>query len=271
MIKHLYSSIIVIIAVAFLAPLSLAQPPRPPELKITGTEYINKMSELTSLTKDMVELLHKEHPALFGPLEKYLHHMKLFDLLLNAKDADATFHVISPVMNKYIGIVLKAFYPSNFLTFIKVVKVYNGILKLIRDTIFIPRLEKEMYKRYRGARNQHTVKHMAFTQATVTGYFPAKPKMYEQILKANGVNKKFFSKKLDNYYWNQIDVFWMNRLEALYQYELFKKNYIKIDLAVHKKILPHIDAIRKKAVDRPQGIGAHYKGVKSLVYVSRIK
>lgn len=127
------------------------------------------MAKLTSLSKETISLLYKDQSHLFGKLENFLHHQKLFDLLLEGRDFDAVMHVFSPKIDNYVDKVLKAAYPANFLTFVKAVGVYKGFLELTRDKAWFPMLEKNMYARYKQYRDENTNPINAMTFITTTG------------------------------------------------------------------------------------------------------
>jgi len=225
-------------------------------------EMLSLIADDLGVSKSALELVYNDKPELFNKVDNYALGVKVLNAVLKADDTGAVVEIINSVLGKGADEMLEQICPENFITFIKVVKVYKTFLEGIRDNIFIPKLQEDMYKRYKAARGgvldyRYANMEEAFNEATARGkYFPVKQKMYDELIKSKGYNKKLLGEKLEKQLWKEIDDFWAMRMEVRYQKEVMKKMRVPLELAMRNKVKNQLMKIKQELTPGPVKLDA---------------
>ena len=222
------------------------------------SEVIEEISKVTGLTNDAVSLALKDSPKLLDTFSDVVTTIKIVNLLSEAKDEDAAVEVFNYSAEKVLDKVL----PPNVNLFIKGLKVYKTSLELYRDYVFIPILDNQIYERYRETRLQNFKRDLskdaleeAYTIATMghNGKFPNRNyyavvnKMYEDYIKAKGYNKNLMSEKMKKKLWNEIQEFWMYRMEARFIREMIQSGQQDIINHIWNQYSIQLNQLKAKA------------------------
>lgn len=215
-------------------------------------EVIDEVSRFTGVTKDTLDVIFKESPAVFDKMSDTVFGVKIVNMLSEAKDTDALSEVVWWRLGKVSDSLLKKVLPSSANTFITVLKVYYSALEIIKEYIVIPKFDTKMYNAYKNARGEHGNDEEAFSEATTqgfSGYYMVRDKMYEEMIKSKGYNKEVISEKMEKDLKKKIDKFWMDRMEAKYQQDIFKQNAQKNIKDTWKMSEKEINQIKKRAAE----------------------
>ncbi|MCP4579369.1 MAG: hypothetical protein GY846_24105, partial [Deltaproteobacteria bacterium] len=179
------------------------------------------MSRYTGVASDISKSIFENEPALLEKLGKAVFMAQVVDNLLEAKDTEA----MAAIFNQYVGQTVDFFaertlHPA-LLSFLGAVKIYKTSLELVRDYIVIPKLNNNIYARYKAARNSNTASPgEAFDEAIYTylsGYHMVKDTWYQKMIKTKGYNAELVGDRLEKHLRRKLDRFWINRLEEKYQ------------------------------------------------------
>lgn len=193
-------------------------------------EFIEEVSLWSGLSKDTLELLYEEAPSLFVNLERVSFTTKVLHLFAEARDDE----LLVELFERFVSFLQSQVLPGPLQTFLTAVSVYKTSLEVIRDKVFIPRLEESIYEAYRASRledwrrndNSRESIETAFNVATdqwFSGYYAVQEKMYRELLKHKDYNPDLLSESFEKKLRSQIDDFWMNHLELRFQREMLAR------------------------------------------------
>ncbi len=224
------------------------------------SEVIEEVSKVTGLTNDAVSIALKDSPQLLNTFSDVVTTIKIVNFLSEAKDVDAAIEVFNYSAEKVLDKIL----PPNVNIFIKSLKVYKTSLELYRDSVYIPKLDNQIYERYRGTRLQNFKRDFskdalveAYTIATMShdgrfpnrNYYAVVNKMYEDYMKAKGYNKNLMDKKMERHLWNQIQEFWMYRMEARFVKEMMREGKQDVINHIWKQYSTQLSQLKAKAIN----------------------
>lgn len=223
------------------------------KIQPTNQEALEEIGRITNLPSDTLQAIRGESPQLLTNLNDTVTAIKVVDLIYQAKDTEALTEAYNWQKGKLIDKAAEKLLPSGAVAVVAAFKAYQASLEIIRDQVFIPSVENAIYERYKGARGgafeyQYASPNEAYDQATASGkYFPAKQKMYDELVKRKGYNPELIGDKLESKLWKDIDAFWMSRLEAKYLHELTRQNKEQLIEKVLQNSKSDIDRLKKAA------------------------
>lgn len=239
-------------AVVAIMP-AMAQARNTEKTKVTNQEVIDDVGRHLGISSDTLQAVNKSSPALLENLKDTVTAIKIVDLYSEARDTEALVEIYQWQKGKLLDKAAEHLLPQNMNMVIAAVKAYKASLEVIRDKVFIPSLEEAIYQRYKGARGGNldyrtASPDEAYDQATASGkYFPAKEKMYDELVKSRKYNKELMGPKMEAAVWKQVDNFWKNRLEAKYAQEIAKRNRESLVNQIWKNSSRDLEKVRKAA------------------------
>lgn len=224
----------------------------PVEVQATPEEIIAEVEKATGCAKDALDAVMKESPQLFEKVGDTVTGIKVINLILDAKDAEAVAEVAKWQINKAVDVMLKKVFPAPMLSAVSAFKAYYAALELMRDYLVIPAFDERLYQAYKRQRAGAGggSPEAAFTEATVlpaSGYYLVKPSMLDKYIKARGWNKEAAGESMIKNAEKQIDNFWEKRLEARYQKDLAAEQAAKIKIQMWNAQGAALAAIRTAA------------------------
>lgn len=225
---------------------------------VTTQDVVEEVGRHTGIASDTLQAVRGSSPELIENLKDTVTAIKVVDLYSQARDTEALVEIYEWQKGKLLDKAAEQLLPQNMITVIAVIRAYKASLESIRDNVFIPSLEESIYRRYKSARGgkldyRYSSPDEAYDQATGSGsYFPAKQKMYDELVKSHGYNPALMGHKLEADLWKRVDGFWKNRLEAKYTQELVKKNRDSLVKEVWKNSSGDLDRLRKAAAQLSQ-------------------
>ena len=219
-------------------------------------EVIEIVDKVTGCGKDALTSLYGESPALFDNVADTVTATRVVNKILEARDEDAALEVFKWQLNKSCDEILKQFLDANNLApalkIVSAMKAYAAALELVRDYVFIPKLDEAMFQAYKTQRSGAGggSPDDAFTEATTrswSGYQAIKPKMVAQYIKAKGWDSNLVGEEMRKSVEKNIDKYWVSRLEARYQKDLLKEQVPAVQKAIWQTQTSHLNAIKAAA------------------------
>ncbi|MCX7730663.1 MAG: hypothetical protein N2205_05560 [Candidatus Caldatribacterium sp.] len=225
------------------------------QIELSRDEVIEEAARLTGLAKDSMELLYEEAPGLFVNVERAAFTVKMLHLFASARNEEA----ILELFNRSVDNLRPMLFPGPLNTFITAVKVYKTSLEIIRDYVFIPKLDDSIYQGYRYARLADLKQRdtstesilMSFERATTSkfsGYYAVQEKMYQELLKRKGYREESLDATTKERLRSQIDRFWMSVLELRLQQEILAQNERAIAATCWREIQDDLAYLREEAL-----------------------
>lgn len=219
----------------------------------TDLEMIDEVSRVSGVSKDKLGVLINEKPKLFEKFNDTVTAVKVIDLFFYAKDVDDLADIVPWRWDHFMESFVQKSLPSPMLPFIRSIRIYKLSRALLPEYVEISSIEKRVYLTYRSVRGgrqdyQYATPEDAYTKAAGAGtFFSDKQKMYDGLIMASGYNAGKDTGQTARQLWAKVDMFWKNRLEATYQYDLFKENHKKLKTYLWKGFEEEIAAIRSAA------------------------
>ena len=118
------------------------------------------------------------------------------------------------------------------------VTLYKASLEGLRDWVVLPRWDEQMYQRYRSSRlagDLHAgggpeVIETAYNDATGMGsaYNALKQRIYDDMIRAKGLNKEIIGTRFDRALWAQIDAYLVARMELRFQRDYLREHRAEV-------------------------------------------
>ncbi|MBI4384706.1 MAG: hypothetical protein HY579_11820 [Nitrospinae bacterium] len=256
--------------------------------KPSKAEVIEEVSRFTGLTGDVVGLVHEEKAALFENVNHAVFAAKAVNMIADARDQELATEIAMQGVEYGLDKIKEKFLPVAMNGFLAAAGVYKTSLEIIRDYIVIPRFDDAIYQAYKASRSGDSkmdaspeARETAFAAGVMnsaSGYYMVKGRMFDDMIKARGLNKDVMGEPMVKKLERRIDDFWINRLETRYQLELLKTQKDNLKAETWKRVAKDLDAIRAeaarpRAAQGPDGFffsdGNLPKGFKRLVDPSR--
>lgn len=256
--------------------------------KPSKAEVIDEVSRFTGLAGDVVGLVYEEHAALFENVNNAVFAVKAVNMIADARDQELATEIAMESLNHGLGKIKDKFLPVAVNGFLTMASVYQTSLEILRDYVVIPKFEESIYQAYKASRSGDSKmdvhpesRETAFAAAVMnsaSGYYFVKDKMFDELIKKKDWTRESVSER-----WrNQIDDFWIKRLESRYQLEALKAQKEKLKAEAWKVVARDLDAIRAEAAKpRPKkeqanvpmagNVPADSKGGKNLTVSSASK
>jgi hypothetical protein len=172
-----------------------------------------------------------------GKLEKaqnYLAAVQIVSQLADARDDAAA----STAVDWAVGKVKDKAITGPAATVLTAVTLYKASLEGLRDWVVLPRWDEQMYQRYRSSRlagDLHAgggpeVIETAYNDATGMGsaYNALKQRIYDDMIRAKGLNKEIIGTRFDRALWAQIDAYLVARMELRFQRDYLREHRAEV-------------------------------------------
>lgn len=253
--------------------------PEPPEsLKLSPTEVLDRLAQYSGLSVDILSQFVEDEAEDFANFKDGMLALQIVDKIMNAQDADALATLVTWRFGQLADDLAKKVLPGGVVTFIAVVKIYKQALELIHTAVFVPALDNSIYQSYKAQRGGHedyrvTTPEQAFSVASMSqGYYAVKKTIFEELVKARGLNPKVMGKKLEDKLWGEIDAYWTHRLEVRYRRELLRQKRPQIEREIENKMRAAAERIKAR-VGAPATIhvldAVERKGIANAEFVLR--
>ncbi|MBI4389634.1 MAG: hypothetical protein HY580_05585, partial [Nitrospinae bacterium] len=230
--------------------------------KPSKAEVIDEVSRFTGLAADAVGLVHEEHAALFENVNGAVFAAKAVNMIADAKDQELATELVMQGVEDGLDKLKEKFLPAAMNGFLAMAGVYKASLEIIRDYIVVPKFDESIYQAYKTSRAGDSkmdvspeARETAFAAGVMnsaSGYYLVKGKIFDDMIKARGLNKDVMGEPMVKKLERQIDDFWINRLETRYRLELLKAQKDNLKTETWKIVAKDIEAIRAAAA-KPRG------------------
>lgn len=223
--------------VACLAPLGAALAQSPNALAMGRSQIIDEFAKGTGIATDAATLSLGGTPAKLEKAQHYLAAIQIVGQLADARDDAAASTAIDWVLGKARDRVVTG--PAA--TALTAVTLYKASLEGLRDWVVLPRWDEQMYQKYRASRRTGDTRagggpevlEVAFADATGMGsaFNTLKQRIYDDMIRAKGLDPEKVGPKFHDALWLQIDVYLAARMELRYQRDYLREHRDEITRA----------------------------------------
>jgi len=195
---------------------------------LSRSEIVAQLAHGTGMTAQAVEVALGKNVKALEQATDVLTAVRIINEVAEAKDEKALTTTIDWALDKAgrklitgpLGGVLTA------------VTLYKATLELARDRLVIPAVDEKMFQAYRRYREEDIAQKQGdesisspfdkISSRSDMGYYVLKEKMYQDYLKALGLNPDLIGPSFASVLRAQVDQFWISMLETRFQREYVK-------------------------------------------------